>query len=51
MAKQKTPVTLDPFTQWAHKSGRIFMIVFTVYMVVMPFIICTVYDCMPSFRA
>ena len=36
MAKQKTPVTLDPFTQWAHKSGRIFMIVFTVYMVVMP---------------
>ena len=37
MAKQKTPVTLDPFTQWAHKSGRIFMIVFTVYMVVMPF--------------
>lgn len=50
MAKQKTPVTLDPFTQWAHKSGRIFMIVFTVYMVVMPFIICTVYDCMPSFK-
>lgn len=50
MAKQKTPTTLDPFTQWAHKSGRIFMIVFTVYMVVMPFIICTVYDCMPSFK-
>ena len=50
MAKQKTPTTLDPFTQWAHKTGRIFMIVFTVYMVVMPFIICTVYDCMPSFK-
>ena len=50
MAKQKTPVTLDPFTQWAHKSGRIFMIIFTVYMVVMPFIVCAVYDCMPSFK-
>ena len=50
MAKQKAPNSLDPFTQWAHKSGRIFMIIFTVYMVAMPFIVCAFYKCTPSFK-
>ena len=39
---------LDYFTAWAHKTGRVFMIIFTVYMVAMPFVICAVYGCMPS---
>ena len=53
MAKEKTvkeKVALDPFTEWAHKSGRVFMVLFIAYMLVIPFIVCTVYDCMPSFK-
>lgn len=48
--KVKEKVALDPFTEWAHKSGRVFMVLFIAYMVVIPFIVCTVYDCMPSFK-
>ena len=48
--KVKEKVALDPFTEWAHKSGRVFMVLFIAYMLVIPFIICTVYDCMPSFK-
>lgn len=48
--KVKEKVALDPFTEWAHKSGRIFMVLFIAYMVVIPFIVCAVYDCMPSFK-
>ena len=48
--KVKEKVALDPFTEWAHKSGRIFMILFIAYMVVIPLIVCAVYDCMPSFK-
>lgn len=53
MSKEKkasSAALLDPFTEWAHRTGRIFMLVFTVYMVAMPFIMCLVYDCMPSFQ-
>ena len=50
MKKEKEIVKLDPFTDWAHRSGRIFMIIFTVYMVVMPFILCAVYGCMPDIK-
>ena len=48
--KVKEKVALDPFTEWAHKSGRIFMVLFIAYMLVIPFIVCIVYDCMPSFK-
>ena len=48
--KVKEKVALDPFTEWAHKSGRVFMVLFIAYMLVIPFIVCTVYDCMPSFK-
>ena len=48
--KVKEKVVLDPFTEWAHKSGRIFMVLFIAYMVVIPLIVCAVYDCMPSFK-
>ncbi len=50
MKKEKEIVKLDPFTDWAHRSGRIFMIIFTVYMVAMPFILCAVYGCMPDIK-
>lgn len=50
MKKEKEIVKLDPFTDWAHRSGRIFMILFTVYMVAMPFILCAVYGCMPDIK-
>ena len=50
MSKEKTNAALiDPFTEWAHRTGRIFMIVFVTYMVGMPFVLCTIYDCMPTF--
>ena len=48
--KVKEKIVLDPFTEWAHKSGRIFMVLFIAYMVVIPLIVCTVYDCMPIFK-
>ena len=48
--KVKEKIVLDPFTEWAHKSGRIFMVLFIAYMVVIPIIVCAVYDCMPSFK-
>ena len=48
--KVKEKVALDPFTEWSHKSGRVFMVLFIAYMLVIPFIVCTVYDCMPSFK-
>ena len=48
--KVKEKVALDPFTEWAHKSGRIFMVLFIAYMLVIPLIVCAVYDCMPSFK-
>ena len=50
MKKEKEILKLDPFTDWAHRSGRIFMILFTVYMVAMPFILCAVYGCMPDIK-
>ena len=48
--KEKTKIQLDPFTEWAHNRGRLFMILFTAYMVVIPIIVCAVYGCMPSFK-
>ena len=48
--KVKEKVALDPFTEWAHKSGRVFMVLFIAYMLVIPFIVCIVYGCMPSFK-
>ena len=50
MKKEKEIMKLDPFTDWAHRSGRVFMTVFTLYMVIMPFIVCAVYGCMPDIK-
>ena len=51
MAKEKkAQIQLDPFTEWAHKTGRAFMLMFVIYMVAIPFIMCAVYGCMPTFK-
>lgn len=40
---------IDPFTKWAHKTGRIFMLLFLSYTFLIPIIMCIVYGCWPSF--
>lgn len=54
MAKQKTKaaktqIKLDPFVEWSHKAGRRFLLTFIVYMIAMPCILLTVYNCWPNF--
>jgi hypothetical protein len=46
----KPNIQLDPFTDWAHRVGRRFLIAFIVYMLAMPLILCAVYDCFPSIQ-
>lgn len=47
--KAKNDALIDPFTHWAHKTGRIFMVLFVVYALAVPLIMCAVYGCWPSF--
>ncbi len=46
--KEKKKLT-DPFQIWAHSWGRLGTVVALIYMILLPFIICIVYDCMPQF--
>ena len=48
MSKKNNPVTLDPFQAWCHRWGRLGTLLALVYMVSLPFIFLTVYDCVPS---
>ena len=48
MSKKNNPVTLDPFQAWCHRWGRIGTLLALVYMVSLPFIFLSVYDCVPS---
>ena len=48
MSKKNNPVTLDPFQAWCHRWGRIGTLLALVYMVSLPFIFLSVYNCMPS---
>ena len=53
MAKNKeknTDMKLDPFVEWAHSAGRKFLVMFIVYMLAMPLIICAVYGCFPTIK-
>lgn len=48
--KENTQVlTMDPFTKWAHKYGRLFMLLFCVYILAVPMIMCAVYGVWPTF--
>lgn len=48
--KKASNALIDPFTRWAHKSGRLFMLGFLLYTFCIPFIICAVYGVWPSFK-
>lgn len=48
--REASNALIDPFTRWAHKSGRIFMLLFLAYTFVIPFVICAVYGCWPSMK-
>ena len=44
----KNKITLDPFQAWAHRWGRIGTLIALVYMIALPFVFLSVYDCMPT---
>ena len=48
--KNMKKASIDPFTHWAHKTGRIFMLLFILYTVCVPIIMCAVYGVWPSFK-
>ena len=48
MSNEKTVYTLHPFVEWAHKTGRIFMICFIAYSIVIPVVISAVFNAWPS---
>ena len=48
--KEKTVYTLDPFVEWAHKTGRIFMIFFLLYSLAIPFIVSSVFNAWPVLK-
>ena len=48
MSNEKTVYTLHPFVEWAHKTGRIFMICFIAYSIVIPVVISAAFNAWPS---
>ena len=44
----KKNYTLDPFQTWAHRWGRIGTLIALVYMISLPFIVLSYYNCIPS---
>ncbi len=45
---EKQTVKLDPFQAWGHRWGRIGTVIALAYMIALPFIVLTVYDCVPT---
>lgn len=45
----KKATTTDSFQAWSHKWGRIGTLIALIYMIALPFVVLSVYDCMPSF--
>lgn len=48
MGKKEKDTNMDPFQKWAHSWGRFGTVIALVYMIALPLIVCTVYDCMPK---
>ncbi|MBQ6196326.1 MAG: hypothetical protein IJK47_02685 [Lachnospiraceae bacterium] len=48
--KEKTVYQLDPFVEWAHRSGRVFMLFFLAYAIAIPIICCIVFQAWPSWK-
>lgn len=54
MAKKEKKVvnyTLDPFVEWVHRTGRIFMIGFLLYAIGIPVVCCIVFGAWPKPQA
>ena len=49
--KQVTTYSLDPFVEWAHRTGRIFMVCFLLYAIAIPVICCIVFGAWPKPQA
>lgn len=45
----KNVAATDAFQTWAHKWGRIGTLIALLYMIALPFVVLSFYDCMPSF--
>ncbi|MCM1106428.1 MAG: hypothetical protein NC355_05740 [Blautia sp.] len=48
MSKKNTTV-MDPFQKWAHSWGRLGTVIALLYMIALPFVVCSVFGCMPKF--
>ena len=44
----KKNYTLDPFQAWAHRWGRIGTLIALIYMISVPFIVLSYFDCVPA---
>ena len=40
--------SLDPFVEWAHKTGRVFIICFIIYTILIPVITGLIFNAWPS---
>lgn len=49
MEKKMKDMSMDPFQKRAHSYGRLGTLIALIYMLVLPFVVCVVYDCMPRF--
>ena len=47
-SKDNKVVITDSFQAWAHKWGRIGTLIALIYMIGLPFVVLSVYGCMPS---
>ena len=48
MSKDNKIVITDSFQAWAHKWGRIGTLIALIYMIGLPFVVLSIYGCMPS---
>lgn len=46
----KPLASLDPFIEWAHKTGRLFIFVFIGYTMILPFILCLFFGIFPKWN-
>lgn len=50
MSKKSNKIVInDSFQAWAHKWGRVGALIALLYMICIPFVVLSFYDCVPSF--
>ena len=50
MRKKNETFEFDPFQTWCHKWGRLGSLFAVIYMILLPFIVLTVYGCLPDLK-